>query len=241
MLGENMQLILIGIQFLIIFVLLPDLFFIHKDISAFKKIKEQYTDKIEYRKYLKSVILRNTVFLLFVISISVLLSFVSAFLYWKEVDSNLHKILETELSLGSLFVCILFGYVSFPLALLSFLITKTKKIKITFSIVFPVILLSGFSCFLLFIFGNNLKYYKNPFVDTKVSRTFNPHNLPLLKEGLLEDEVVELLGDPIDKKDNCFIYAENGKDAGTYEYLFLEVNFRNGVVKKINKRWMCED
>ena len=69
------------LQFLIIFVLLPDLFFIHKDISAFKKIKEQYTDKIEYRKYLKSVILRNTVFLLFVISISVLLSFVSAFLY----------------------------------------------------------------------------------------------------------------------------------------------------------------
>ena len=76
-----MQLIPLGIQFLIIFVLLPDLFFIHKDISAFKKIKEQYTDKIEYRKYLKSVILRNTVFLLFVISISVLLSFVSAFLY----------------------------------------------------------------------------------------------------------------------------------------------------------------
>lgn len=79
--GGNMQLIPLGIQFLIIFVLLPDLFFIHKDISAFKKIKEQYTDKIEYRKYLKSVILRNTVFLLFVISISVLLSFVSAFLY----------------------------------------------------------------------------------------------------------------------------------------------------------------
>lgn len=230
----------IALMQLLFFVLLLDLPLIHKDATALKNFKEQHPDKGEIRSYLKSALLRNTAFFLALIFIPALLSLICATCYWKGVDTSLLKILKPNLNLRTLFFDFFFTYIMFPVSLVFLLIVKIRKIKIALSIVFPIIFLSGFFCLGLLWGTTGLRYYKNPLADTKVSQTFNPRNLPLLKEGMTENEVLELLGDPISRNENCFTYAEeNGR--GVYEYLILDVYFENGIVERIYKKWEYED
>ena len=92
----------------------------------------------------------------------------------------------------------------------------------------------------MLLFDYDLKYYKNPLADTKVSPTFKPLNVPLLKEGMSKKEVLELLGDPIYERDNCLTYSTSNA-IGEYEYLHLHVYFENDTVIEINKWWEYED
>ena len=97
----------------------------------------------------------------------------------------------------------------------------------------------------LFIAGldfssHHLKYYKNPLADTKVSESFKPLNLPLLKEGMTKEEVLNLLGEPLSQSESCFYYTEE-KGKGWYDYFILEVHFENDAVVKIRKDWEYED
>ncbi|WP_191016314.1 hypothetical protein [Treponema zioleckii] len=90
------------------------------------------------------------------------------------------------------------------------------------------------------LFDYEYKYYRNPLADTKVSATFKPLNVPLLKEGLTKEEVLELLGEPISKNEKSFLYTgEDGR--GWYTFLWLTVDFENDVAVKIIKEWRYED
>ncbi|MBP5749079.1 MAG: hypothetical protein J6W63_12030, partial [Treponema sp.] len=61
-----------------------------------------------------------------------------------------------------------------------------------------MIAIFGFLFIVTLAFGTyDLKYYKNPLADTKVSESFNPLNLPLIKEGMTKEEVLNLLGDTL--------------------------------------------
>ncbi|MBQ1726472.1 MAG: outer membrane protein assembly factor BamE, partial [Treponema sp.] len=116
-----------------------------------------------------------------------------------------------------------------------------KKIRIALSLVFPMIAIFGFLFIVTLAFGTyDLKYYKNPLADTKVSESFKPLNLPLLKEGMTKEEVLNLLGEPLSQSESCFYYTEeNGK--GWYDYFILKVYFENDAVVKIRKDWGYED
>ncbi|MBQ1794892.1 MAG: hypothetical protein II110_04345, partial [Treponema sp.] len=109
------------------------------------------------------------------------------------------------------------------------------------SLVFPMIAIFGFTSFLMLAF-NDFKYYKNPLADTKVSESFKPLNLPLLKEGMTKEEVLNLLGDPIriSKDKNSFYYAEEG-GYGEYWYFWLSLDFEGNSLSLINKEWAYED
>ena len=98
----------------------------------------------------------------------------------------------------------------------------------------------GFALLMVVLFDYGYKYYRNPLADTRVSSSFKPLNVPELKEGMSKDDVLELLGEPLEKLEDEFVYAKrNG--IGWYEYLCLDVYFENDIVKKIDKRWEYED
>ena len=229
-------------MFILIFIVCLELSFACKDASRLSNFKKQQPTKKETLSYLGFGFLRVTLFLLAVALASLVFSRIPSFYYWSGRSKELIEALRPELNsdFPSIFRTFIFIFL-FPVSVIFAAILVIKKIRIALSIIFPMIVIFGF----LFIAGldfssHHLKYYKNPLADTKVSESFKPLNLPLLKEGMTKEEVLNLLGEPLSQNESCFYYTEeNGK--GWYDYFILKVYFENDAVVKIRKDWGYED
>ena len=223
-----------------LFIVCLELFFVCIDVFRFIKFQKQLPTKKETLKYLGFGLLRATVFLLVVALLSLVFSLIPSFYYWFGRNKELIEAIWPELNSHFPFIFITFILIFlFPVSVILAAILVIKKIRIALSLVFPMIAIFGFTSFLMLAF-NDFKYYKNPLADTKVSESFKPLNLPLLKEGMPKEEILNLLGEPLSQSENCFYYTEeNGK--GWYDYFILEVYFENDAVVKIRKDWGYED
>ncbi len=218
------------------------MFFVYKDASRLSNFKKQQPTKKETLRYLGFGLLRVTLFLLVAALVSLVLTPTLYFYYWvgrnKELIEAVRPSLNSNYSLTLIESFLLF---LFPVSVILAIILVIKKIRIALSLVFPMIAIFGFLFIVTLAFGTyDLKYYKNPLADTKVSESFKPLNLPLLKEGMPKEEVLNLLGEPLSQSESCFYYTEeNGK--GWYDYFILKVYFENDAVVKIRKDWGYED
>lgn len=232
-------------DFILVFFACLEVFFVYKDASRLCNFKKQLPTKKETLRYLGFGLLRATVFLLAVALASLVLSLIPYFYYWVGRNKELIEAIRPELnSDGPLFIfaASIFLFL-FPLSVILEAILVIKKIRIALSIVFPMIAIFGASFLLMITFVfNDFKYYKNPLADTKVSESFKPLNLPLLKEGMTKEEVFNLLGEPlrISKDGNSFRYAEDG-GYGEYWYFWLSLDFKGNSLSLINKEWAYED
>jgi len=225
-----------------LFIVCLELFFVCIDVFRFIKFKKQLPTKKEILKYLGFGLLRATVFLLAVALLSLVFSLIPSFYYWFGRNKELIEAIWPELNSHFPFIFITFILIFlFPLSVILAAILVIKKIRIALSLVFPMIAIFGFTSFLMLAF-NDFKYYKNPLADTKVSESFKPLNLPLIKEGMTKEEVFNLLGDPIriSKDKNSFYYAEEG-GYGEYWYFWLSLDFEGNSLSHINKEWAYED
>ena len=230
-------------DFILVFFACLEVFFVYKDASRLSNFKKQQPTKKETLRYLGFGLLRVALFLLAAALASLVLSPITYFYYWVGRNKELIEAIRPELnSDGPLFILAasIFLFL-FPLSVILAAILVIKKIRIALSLVFPMIAIFGFTSFLMLAF-NDFKYYKNPLADTKVSESFKPLNLPLLKEGMTKEEVLNLLGDPIQisKDKNSFYYAEEG-GYGEYWYLLLAVEFKDNTLSHIEKEWGYED
>lgn len=229
-------------DFILVFFACLEVFFVYKDASRLSNFKKQQPTKKETLRYLGFGLLRVTLFLLAVALASLVLSLIPYFYYWvgrnKELIEAVRPSLNSNYSLTLIEYFLLF---LFPVSVILAIILVIKKIRIALSLVFPMIAIFGFLFIVTLAFGTyDLKYYKNPLADTKVSESFKPLNLPLLKEGMTKEEVLNLLGEPLSQNESCFYYTEeNGK--GWYDCFILEVYFENDAVVKIRKDWGYED
>ncbi|MBQ2206965.1 MAG: hypothetical protein II413_07140 [Treponema sp.] len=226
-----------------LFIVCLELFFVCIDVFRFIKFQKQLPTKKETLRYLGFGLLRVTLFLLAVALASLVLSLIPYFYYWFGRNKELIEAIRPELNSDSplfIFAASIFLFL-FPLSVILAAILVIKKIRIALSLVFPMIAIFGFTSFLMLAF-NDFKYYKNPLADTKVSESFKPLNLPLLKEGMTKEEVLNLLGDPIQisKDKNSFYYAEEG-GYGEYWYFWLSLDFEGNSLSLINKEWAYED
>ena len=225
-----------------LFIVCLELFFVCIDVFRFIKFQKQLPTKKETLKYLGFGLLRATVFLLAVALLSLVFSLIPSFYYWFGRNKELIEAIWPELNSHFPFIFITFILIFlFPVSVILAAILVIKKIRIALSLVFPMIAIFGFTSFLMLAF-NDFKYYKNPLADTKVSESFKPLNLPLLKEGMTKEEVLNLLGDPIQisKDKNTFYYAEEG-GYGEYWYFWLSLDFEGNSLSLINKEWAYED
>ncbi len=230
-------------DFILLLVICLEVLFVYKDASRLCNFKNQKPSKKETLRYLGFGLLRVTLFLLAVALASLVLSLIPYFYYWVGRNKELIEAIRPELNSDSpLFVleASIFLFL-FPLSVILAAILVIKKIRIALSIVFPMIAIFGFTSFLMLAF-NDCRYYKNPLADTKVSESFKPLNLPLLKEGMTKEEVLNLLGEPlrISKDGNSFRYAEEG-GYNEYWYLLLAVEFKDNTLSHIEKEWGHED
>lgn len=229
-------------DFILVFFACLEVFFVYKDASRLSNFKKQLPTKKENLRYLGFGLLRVALFLLAAALVSLALTPTLYFYYWvgrnKELIEAVRPSLNSNYSLTLIESFLLF---LFPVSVILAIILVIKKIRITLSLVFPTIAIFGFLFIVTLAFGTyDLKYYKNPLADTKVSESFKPLNLPLLKEGMTKEEVLNLLGEPLSQSESCFYYTEeNGK--GWYDYFILEVYFENDAVVKIRKDWGYED
>ncbi|MBP5696345.1 MAG: hypothetical protein J6X11_06845 [Treponema sp.] len=225
-----------------LFIVCLELFFVCIDVFRFIKFQRQQPPKKETLKYLGFGLLRATVFLLVVALLSLVFSLIPSFYYWFGRNKELIEAIWPELNSHFPFIFITFILIFlFPVSVILAAILVIKKIRIALSLVFPMIAIFGFTSFLMLAF-NDFKYYKNPLADTKVSESFKPLNLPLIKEGMTKEEVFNLLGDPIriSKDKNSFYYAEEG-GYGEYRYFWLSLDFEGNSLSHINKEWAYED
>lgn len=225
-----------------LFIVCLELFFVCIDVFRFIKFQKQLPTKKETLKYLGFGLLRATVFLLAVALLSLVFSLIPSFYYWFGRNKELIEAIWPELNSHFPFIFITFILIFlFPVSVILAAILVIKKIRIALSLVFPMIAIFGFTSFLMLAF-NDFKYYKNPLADTKVSESFNPLNLPLIEEGMTKEEVLNLLGNPIQisKDKNSFYYAEEG-GYGEYWYFWLSLDFEGNSLSRINKEWAYED
>ena len=229
-------------DFILVFFACLEVFFVYKDASRLSNFKKQQPSKKEPLRYLGFGLLRVALFLLAAALVSLALTPTLYFYYWvgrnKELIEAVRPSLNSNYSLTLIEFFLLF---LFPVSVILAIILVIKKIRIALSLVFPIIAIFGFLFIVTLAFGTyDLKYYKNPLADTKVSESFKPLNLPLLKEGMTKEEVLNLLGEPLSQSESCFYYTEeNGK--GWYDYFILKVHFENDAVVKIRKDWGYED
>ena len=227
-------------MFILIFIVCLELSFACKDASRLSNFKKQQTTKKETLRYLGFGLLRVTLFLLAAALASLVFSLIPSFYYWSGRSKELIEALRPELNSDFPFIFRTFIFIFlFPVSVILAAILVIKKIRIALSLVFPMIAIFGFTSFLMLAF-NDCRYYKNPLADTKVSESFKPLNLPLLKEGMTKEEVLNLLGEPLSQSESCFYYTEE-KGKGWYDYFILEVHFENDAVVKIRKDWEYED
>lgn len=229
-------------DFILVFFACLEVFFVYKDASRLSNFKKQQPTKKETLKYLGFGLLRVALFLLAAALVSLALTPTLYFYYWvgrnKELIEAVRPSLNSNYSLTLIEYFLLF---LFPVSVILAIILVIKKIRIALSIVFPIIAIFGFLFIVTLAFGTyDLKYYKNPLADTKVSENFKPLNLPLIKEGMTKEEVLNLLGEPLSQSESCFYYTEE-KGKGWYDYFILEVYFENDAVVKIRKDWGYED
>ena len=216
-----------------------EVFFIVEDILGLKSFYVQRPSKNKSIKYFGLGFLRILLFLAIVFFSSFLLNLIPYLYYWGGRNMALIEALKPELNSRLNLLHFVF-YFFFPVSLVYIAIVKIIKKKIALSIVFPMIAFCGFALLMVVLFDYEYKYYRNPLADTRVSSSFKPLNVPELKEGMSKNDVLELLGDPLEKLEDEFVYAKrNG--IGWYEYLCLDVYFENDIVKKIDKRWKYED
>ncbi|MBR3548695.1 MAG: hypothetical protein IKN90_01335 [Treponema sp.] len=225
-----------------LFIVCLELFFVCIDVFRFIKFQKQLPTKKETLKYLGFGLLRATVFLLAVALLSLVFSLIPSFYYWFGRNKELIEAIWPELNSHFPFIFITFILIFlFPVSVILAAILVIKKIRIALSLVFPMIAIFGFTSFLMLAF-NDCRYYKNPLADTKVSESFKPVNLPLLKEGMTKEEVLNLLGGPlrISEDGNHFCYAEKGGH-GKYVYLRLNVEFEGDTAVLVDEEWIVED
>ena len=225
---------------LILFLILCfEIFFLYKDILKIKNFKAQNPNKKDVAKYLGLGLLRIIIFALVVFLISLKLDCILFLYYWVGRNSALIDAVRPELNSYKFnFFKYIFCFI-FPVSIVCMIFVMIKKKGLVLSLVFPVLVFFGL-IFLLCFLDFDIKYYKNPLADTKVSETFKPLNVPLLKEGMTEKEVLELLGDPVFQSENMFVYAKRD-GFGWYYYFCLDVYFENDIVVKIDKKWLVED
>lgn len=232
-------------DFILLLIICVEVLFVYKDASCLCSFKNQKPSKKETLRYLGFGLLRVTLFLLAVALASLVLSLIPYFYYWVGRNKELIEAIRPELnSDGPLFIfaASIFLFL-FPVSVILAAILVIKKIRIALSIVFPMIAIFGASFLLMITFAfNDFKYYKNPLADTKVSESFKPLNLPLLKEGMTKEEVFNLLGEPlrISEDGKSFYYADED-GYGEYWYLWLSLDFEGNSLSLINKEWAYED
>lgn len=227
---------------MVIFLILAlsvDIFFIFQDVKNLKNTIKQCSDKKNVYKYFSFGFFKFIVFFVIVIFISMLLSIIPSLYYWLARDVVLIKALKLPLNFYSLFIRFIIYFFS-PIAAILIIILKMKNKKIALSIIFPIIVLCGFISLVLLSFAYDLKYYKKPLTDTKVSELFKPINIPLVKEGMTKEEVLEILGEPVSCHDNTLIFAE-ASGRGEYQYLSFYMRFEDERVTEIYNKWEYED
>lgn len=232
-------------DFILVFFACLEVFFVYKDASRLSNFKKQQPSKKEPLRYLGFGLLRVALFLLAAALVSLALTPTLYFYYWvgrnKELIEAVRPSLNSNYSLTTLIEFFLLFL--FPVSVILAIILVIKKIRIALSLVFPMIAIFGFLFIVTFAFGTyDLKYYKNPLADTKVSESFKPLNLPLIEEGMTKEEVLNLLGDPlrISEDGNHFCYAEKGGH-GKYVYLRLNVEFEGNTAVLVDEEWIVED
>jgi hypothetical protein len=70
-----------------------------------------------------------------------------------------------------------------------------------------LVLFSLFTAYAQFIKGFETLCIYNPLIDTSYSESFNPYNIPKLKIGMSREEVMALVGAPLDEHSNRDYFA----------------------------------
>lgn len=173
-------------------------------------------------------------------------------IFWNRIDYEFWNNVDVvEYGAGYSFASVMqdFRLLSlFPLFFIAVLCVK-EKILARFSVrlrYFTLLLLGIFMFASGMVFGWEMPCAWNPLEDTVHTASFNPKNIPLLKVGQTKNEVIALIGEPLNGKyadleeTNTFKYTSDAAsfwaDFGWYE---LSVKFgADGRLEEITSRWM---
>lgn len=104
-----------------------------------------------------------------------------------------------------------------------------------------LVLFSLLMAYAQFVNGFETLCIYNPLIDTEYSESFNPYNIPKLKIGMSRDEVMALVGAPLEERSNRMYYTYDGKcSSGDFAWYELCLELEAGELVGITSHWMFD-
>ena len=189
--------------------------------------------------------------ILFYVAQFIIINIIIAFSIWVTRDKKLIEI--TNLHNMFIFDVILFETV-LSLGLIPFLIVillNSKKLynekSFIFTILIPFKIIIFLFLLLTFFLYSHLESLNHlyPLIDTSFAKYFNVYNIDKIQKYMKEDEIVSLLGDPLEiRKHNeniIYQFTQDGKSIiGDWAWLEVYVIFEDGKVIEKSFKWVYD-
>lgn len=160
-----------------------------------------------------------------------------AFIEWAMRDKALFEALSLNLDFSSYLnegfaVASLFSFFATIILIKKAWLQKLNRIFVSVLIATILINILAYG---VYTFSDELDAF-NPLFYTTTSESFNPYNVPLLKEGMTREEIVNLVGEPMSETSQKMTFTEYEYNDG-YAY-HLSVFFdEDGKASKISSYW----
>jgi hypothetical protein len=189
--------------------------------------------------------MRFEVLQFFVLNIT--LTFFVSFFIWVIRDKKLIEVTKLyEYTFSTIYLLMFFRLLVISLVLV--LALNSKKLfrinKEIFIRLFPLKFFI-FLLFLIFTSGNEMLCPWNPLIDTRYSETFNVYNIDKIEIGMTKEEVINLIGEPLNSiedpgRDSGWTrWTGDGKSFfGDYEWFSVSLNFLDGIMTEKRIDWV---
>ncbi|MBQ3800762.1 MAG: hypothetical protein II837_10745 [Treponema sp.] len=154
---------------------------------------------------------------------------------------------ELAAALGGIYFIEYFWYFYLGLGVIGWIVSLTIMRKSLFEglgfVFLPVeIIIVLFSLLMAyggFVMGFETICIYDLLIDTEYSESFNPYNIQNLEVGMSRDEVIALVGAPLDERNNTIYYTHDGKcPFGDFAWYELSLELEDDKVIGITSHWM---
>lgn len=208
-------------------------------IIAYKKSTKKFFTAETFDKIGKNI-LQLIIVLAAEFAVMLLAGLLVAFIEWAMRDKALFEALSINseyfefngyLNQGFA-IASLFSYFATIILIKKAWLQKLNRIFIS---VLIATIMVNFIAYVVYVFGEDVDFF-DPLSYTITSESFNPYNVPMLKEGMSKEEIINLVGEPMSEIPQKMTFTKYENQDG-YAY-HLSVFFdEDGKASKISSYW----
>jgi len=189
--------------------------------------------------------------ILFVVVQFIIINIIIAFSIWVTRDkklieiTNLHNLFSFDVILFKTVLSV--GLIPFLIVILLNSKKSYNEKSFIFTILIPFKIIIFLFLLLTFFLSSHLESLNHWYllIDTSYAKNFNVYNIDKIQKDMKEDEIVSLLGDPLEirkyNEKTIYQFTQDGKSIiGDWAWLEVYVIFADGKVIEKSFKWVYD-